>query len=63
MNLTWPIAFDPKKSYEKSYGVSEIPQIVLIDRKGMVRMVQFGYEPAKRADIEAELKKLLDEKA
>ena len=63
MNLTWPIAFDPQKSFEKSYGVGAIPQIVIIDRKGMIRMVQVGYEPAKKEVIEAEISKLLDEKA
>ena len=63
LNLTWPVAFDPKKTFAKSYGVGAIPQIVIIDRKGMIRMVQVGYEPAKREVIEAEITKLLDEKA
>lgn len=62
MDLTWPVAFDPKKSFEKSYGVGAIPQIVIIDRKGMIRMVQVGYEPAKREVIETEIAKLINEK-
>jgi thiol-disulfide isomerase/thioredoxin len=63
MNVTWPVAFDKTKSYEKTYGVSAIPQLVIIDRRGIVRMVQVGYEPAKKDAIDAEIVKLLAEKA
>ncbi len=43
----------------KNYGVRGIPQMVLIDREGIVRMIKVGSSPANAKDIENEMKKLL----
>ena len=44
-----------------AYAVNSLPQIVLIDRKGIVRMIHVG-GLKNNADVENELKKLLTEK-
>ncbi|MBI2804315.1 MAG: redoxin domain-containing protein [Planctomycetes bacterium] len=44
-----------------AYIVNGLPQMVLIDRRGMVRMIEVGGEKASTG-VEAEIKKLLAEK-
>ena len=46
----------------KDYSVRGIPQAVLIDRKGIVRMVRVGSGEANAAALEEEIRKLLAEK-
>lgn len=46
----------------KNYDVSGIPHVVVIDRKGIVRMVRVGSGEANAKDIETEINKLLGEK-
>ena len=46
----------------KEYGVRGIPTVVLIDRKGVVRMVRVGSGDKNAKELEAEIKKLLAEK-
>jgi peroxiredoxin len=41
-----------------AYAVNGVPQLVLIDRQGIVRLVDVGSEKS-RANVEAEIKKLL----
>jgi peroxiredoxin len=43
------------------YAVNGVPQLVLIDRKGMVRLIDMGSEKSS-ANVEGEIKKLLAEK-
>jgi peroxiredoxin len=45
-----------------AYKVTGIPEAVLIDRKGVVRMVKLGVGPANAKAIADEIKKLIDEK-
>jgi len=52
---------DLKKVYE-AYGVKGIPQAVLIDRKGMVRMVKVGSGKANADALDAKIKELIAEK-
>jgi thiol-disulfide isomerase/thioredoxin len=55
----------PKEEIEKvykEYKVRGIPQVVLIDRKGNVRMVKVGSGEANAKAIGEEIKKLTDEK-
>jgi thiol-disulfide isomerase/thioredoxin len=63
--LTHRILAVPQKSWEqasKDYGVEGIPQVVLIDRKGVVRMIKVGNTPANTAAIHDMIKLLLAEK-
>ncbi len=52
---------DVYDAISKQFQVDGIPQVVLIDRKGKVRMVRVGSDKANARDIEAKLKKLLAE--
>ncbi len=52
---------DIKKIYQ-DYKVTGIPEMVLIDRKGNVRMVRVGSGKANADALDAEIKKLLAEK-
>jgi thiol-disulfide isomerase/thioredoxin len=45
----------------KGYGVTGIPHVVLIDRKGVVRLVRIGSGEDNAKAIETEIKKLLAE--
>ena len=44
-----------------AYFVNGVPQLVLIDRKGMVRLIDVGGEKSS-ATVEADIKKLIAEK-
>jgi peroxiredoxin len=46
----------------KVYGVSAIPQFVVIDRKGIVRMIRVGSRPSNLEDLDEEIYKLLKRK-
>jgi thiol-disulfide isomerase/thioredoxin len=52
---------DLKKIY-KDYNVEGIPQVVLIDRKGTVRMIKAGNRPENTKAIDEMIKKLIEEK-
>lgn len=43
--ITWPIVFDASGQNNRNYGVSGIPQLVVIDKKGIVRKVEVGFDP------------------
>ena len=54
----------PQKELEKTYAdykVRGIPQAVLIDRKGNVRMVKVGSGPDNAKALEETIKKLIAE--
>jgi WD40 repeat protein/thiol-disulfide isomerase/thioredoxin len=46
----------------KAYAVQGIPEAVLIDRKGVIRMIKVGATPQNAKDLHKEIKKLLAEK-
>jgi peroxiredoxin len=52
---------DAIRTFE-AYGAKHIPHMVLVDRKGIVRMVRTGGAEDNMRQIEMELKKLLAEK-
>lgn len=55
-NMAWPVILGDKSNFLE-YGVTAIPHVVVIDRKGVVRDMEVGYDPdtfpAFRAKIEA----------
>jgi thiol-disulfide isomerase/thioredoxin len=57
-----PLAREEWKKLSTAYSVRGIPTAVLIDRKGIVRMIKVGSGKANAEALEAEIKKLLDEK-
>jgi thiol-disulfide isomerase/thioredoxin len=47
----------------RSYGVSSLPTMVLIDKRGVVRDVSIGYDPGEDARLEQSIRSLLAEPA
>jgi thiol-disulfide isomerase/thioredoxin len=61
--LKHPIAFFDGVDFAKAFGVSSIPQAVVIDRKGIVRLIKVGSGEANAKAIEEMIKKCLAEPA
>lgn len=55
--ISWPMIFAKGELNKKNYGVSYIPQLVLIDREGIVRYARVG--KGAEEEIEKEILKLL----
>lgn len=61
--LAYPLAVTAAASdFQSKYGVSIIPQTVLIDRQGKIRMIRVGAGRTLAKELEREIEKLLDEK-
>lgn len=64
MKMKYKVLHDPQgRTIGELYKVRSIPQIYVIDRKGVIKNVHVGFSGEDEADqIEAEVKKLLDDK-
>ena len=58
--LPWPVAFVPP-SVEERYQLIALPNIVVIDRKGIVREVGFGFYPGEAGKLRTLVRKLVAE--
>lgn len=56
-------AIQPDRDISQFYHVSGIPHVVVIDRKGRVRLMKVGSGPANAKAVEAMIKKLIKEDA
>jgi thiol-disulfide isomerase/thioredoxin len=56
--ITWPLVFSTRGCNDIKYGVSGIPTLVVIDKKGVVRLVS---HPDSQSEIRAMVDKLLAE--
>ncbi|MDB4934242.1 MAG: thioredoxin family protein [Labilithrix sp.] len=61
--MRYPIVVDNSGDTSRSYGVSALPTMLLIDKKGIVREVFIGFDPSGDARLESTLKTLLAETA
>jgi thiol-disulfide isomerase/thioredoxin len=61
--MRYGIVVDKDGETSRAYGVSALPTMLLVDKKGVVRDVFIGYDPAGDARLEASLKTLLAETA
>ena len=59
--LPWPVALVPP-SVEEAYRVMALPTTVVLDRRGTVRSVGFGYYPAEFGALRTLVQRLLSEK-
>ena len=57
--LTFFQAMDTPGTIAKSYKISAIPALILIDKAGVVRAVHVGYGPGEEKMLAAEIEKLL----
>jgi len=58
-NLNSQVLLDEEGSVAQAYGAESIPMQVLIDKNGIVRFVQLGFNPGMAAELRTEIKKLL----
>ena len=61
-NLTYGVAVASNDDNHRSYGVSAIPTAVLIDRKGVIRMMTTGSGGDNEVEITAAIERLIEEK-
>ncbi|HRF59193.1 MAG TPA: TlpA disulfide reductase family protein [Fimbriimonadaceae bacterium] len=59
-SMTWPVIYTDKANYDL-YGVSGIPHVVLIDKKGAVHKIKVGYSPDSFAEFRKVVEALLKE--
>jgi peroxiredoxin len=59
--LKYPVEVDSHGSTSVAYGVSVLPTLYVIDKRGVVRDVATGFDPGRDAQIEALVKQLLSE--
>lgn len=60
--LPWPMVFGDKSNFS-AYGVSGIPQYVVIDRDGKVASITIGYNEPLHAALRASVEKALNKPA
>jgi peroxiredoxin len=63
MNMRYPVASDPDEATARAYGVSALPTMYLVDKKGVIREVAVGYDPAQHKEMEKLIQTLLAEPA
>lgn len=61
--MRYPVVVDGLGETSKSYGVTNLPTLVLIDKAGVVRDVFVGFDPGGEAKLEAAVRGLLAEPA
>jgi thiol-disulfide isomerase/thioredoxin len=61
--MGYPVGSDAHGETTRSYGVSSLPTMVLIDKRGVVRDVSIGYDPGEDARLEQSIRSLLAESA
>jgi thiol-disulfide isomerase/thioredoxin len=61
--MRYGIVVDGSGDTSRAYGVSALPTMILVDKKGVVREVFIGFDPSGDARLEASLKALLAETA
>jgi thiol-disulfide isomerase/thioredoxin len=61
--MAYAVGVDMHAETTRSYGVSSLPTLVVIDKRGLVRDVRVGYDPFEDARLEVTLRTLLAEAA
>jgi peroxiredoxin len=61
--MHYPSVVDKDGDTSRAYGITGLPTMILVDKKGIVRDVFVGFDPTGDAHLEATVKKLLAEPA
>jgi thiol-disulfide isomerase/thioredoxin len=61
--MRYAIAVDKNDETTQAYGVSSLPTLIIIDKRGVVRDVAIGYDPSGDRALEATVRALLAEPA
>jgi peroxiredoxin len=60
-NMRYPLASDTSAKVAQAYFAREVPMVVLVDRRGIVRDVFLGYDPERISDLRRQIDLLLGE--
>jgi thiol-disulfide isomerase/thioredoxin len=63
MSIRYPIGVDKHAETTRSYGVASLPTLIVIDKRGVVRDVDIGYDSSRDGAFEATIRALLSEPA
>jgi thiol-disulfide isomerase/thioredoxin len=63
MGMTYGIGVDTSAETTQAYTVSTLPTLFVIDKRGVVRDVQIGYDPSRETRLETLIQSLLAEPA
>jgi thiol-disulfide isomerase/thioredoxin len=61
MGMSYAVASDPREATAGAYGVSALPTMFLIDKKGVIREIVVGYDAARHKTLEKLIQTLLAE--
>jgi thiol-disulfide isomerase/thioredoxin len=61
LGMTYTVAADPGEGVNGAYGVTALPTMFLIDKKGVIREAYVGFDPGRHREMEQTLKALLAE--
>jgi thiol-disulfide isomerase/thioredoxin len=61
--MRYGVVIDKEGETSKAYGITALPTMLVVDKKGIIREVFIGYDPMGDARLEASLKALLAETA
>jgi peroxiredoxin len=61
--IKYPVAVDKAEKVFSAYGVSSLPTMYVIDKRGVVREVEVGFDAGSARRLDALVQKLLAEKA
>ncbi len=60
--MRYGIVVDKDGETSRAYGVTALPTMLIVDKKGIVRDVVIGFDPSSNVRVEATLKTLLAER-
>jgi len=60
--VSFPVLFDRANQVSKLYQVTAMPSTVIIDRRGQVRFVHYGYTPGTEDAYQDQVRSLIREK-
>ncbi|MCC6557703.1 MAG: redoxin family protein [Polyangiaceae bacterium] len=63
LGMSYAVASDKGEGTQQAFGVHALPTMFVIDKKGVIREVMVGYDPARHAELERLLQALLAEPA
>ncbi len=61
--VTFDVLYDPENGTSKLYDVVAMPSTVLIDRKGNIRFLHYGYKPGYENDYQDQIRALVRERS
>lgn len=63
MGVKYGVVVDDKAQTSSAYGISALPTMFVIDKRGVVRHVVMGYDPSEDAKVEQLVQQLIAEPA